>query len=510
MSQHYDFTVIPSDDPDVREADRGFLTEISWTVTAPEGGKSHGVRRVLVPSTADAVVQLGSLYEPTEIPAVTAQRIIDGGTAAAPLYDIRIRHDDSAGWAAEDPILSLGEEGIDVDTGTRKVGDGVTAWSSLPASGGGGGGGVTVHSALTGRTAADQHPTSAITGLDAALAGKATAAQGTKADTAVQPARTITAGTGLTGGGDLSANRTLAVAYGTTSTTATVGNDSRVTGAAQKSANLSDLANASTARTNLGLGTAATTAATAYATATQGTTADAALAAAAAPELIRDTMAAALVAGANVTITPNDGADTITIAASGGGGGVTDFQSYPTPVGQYTPIVRAGGFTSAALSTTTQNSTTSVRLTPLVVSGDYSFDRIAQSINAASTEAGATIGLAVYSRTGELILDCGEVSALTTGLKTITIDLALSRGIYFTALRFRASTFAGVNPTFFWASQCDGLAVSNVPDSNNYTQFLTGFVLPSVNPFPSQITTWAFTSSGNGGSAPINLLRRSA
>jgi hypothetical protein len=40
-----------------------------------------------------------------------------------------------------------------------------------------------------------------------------------------------------------------------------------------------------------------------------------------APELIRDTIATALVAGTNVTITPNDGADTITIAASGGGGG---------------------------------------------------------------------------------------------------------------------------------------------------------------------------------------------
>jgi hypothetical protein len=33
-------------------------------------------------------------------------------------------------------------------------------------------------------------------------------------------------------------------------------------------------------------------------------------------EGVRDTMAAALVAGSNVTITPNDGADTITIAAS--------------------------------------------------------------------------------------------------------------------------------------------------------------------------------------------------
>ena len=41
---------------------------------------------------------------------------------------------------------------------------------------------------------------------------------------------------------------------------------------------------------------------------------------AAAPELIRDTMGTALVAGANVTITPNDAGDTITIAAAGGGG----------------------------------------------------------------------------------------------------------------------------------------------------------------------------------------------
>ena len=40
-------------------------------------------------------------------------------------------------------------------------------------------------------------------------------------------ATTMTAGTGLTGGGDLSANRSFAVAYGTTSTTATVGDDAR-------------------------------------------------------------------------------------------------------------------------------------------------------------------------------------------------------------------------------------------------------------------------------------------
>ncbi len=38
-------------------------------------------------------------------------------------------------------------------------------------------------------------------------------------------------------------------------------------------------------------------------------------------EVIRDTIATTLVAGANMTVTPDDGADTVTLAASGGGGG---------------------------------------------------------------------------------------------------------------------------------------------------------------------------------------------
>jgi len=56
-----------------------------------------------------------------------------------------------------------------------------------------------------------------VTAVESALPGK------------VATTRTITAGTGLTGGGDLSANRSFAVSYGTAAGTAVQGNDTRVT-----------------------------------------------------------------------------------------------------------------------------------------------------------------------------------------------------------------------------------------------------------------------------------------
>lgn len=50
-------------------------------------------------------------------------------------------------------------------------------------------------------------------------------------DTKADKSTTISAGTGLTGGGSLAANRTLAVSYGTSSGTAAQGNDSRIVNA---------------------------------------------------------------------------------------------------------------------------------------------------------------------------------------------------------------------------------------------------------------------------------------
>lgn len=75
---------------------------------------------------------------------------------------------------------------------------------------------------------------------------------------AAPTSRSILAGTGATGGGTLAADRTIAVSYGTTSGTAAQGNDSRIAGALQAASNLSDLADASAARTSLALGNSAT------------------------------------------------------------------------------------------------------------------------------------------------------------------------------------------------------------------------------------------------------------
>ena len=44
---------------------------------------------------------------------------------------ILLRRDTAANWASIDPILSNGEIGLNIDTYDFKIGDGVTAWTSL-------------------------------------------------------------------------------------------------------------------------------------------------------------------------------------------------------------------------------------------------------------------------------------------------------------------------------------------------------------------------------------------
>lgn len=42
------------------------------------------------------------------------------------------RRNSAANWTSDDPTLLVGEFGIEMDTGKFKIGDGLTAWTSLP------------------------------------------------------------------------------------------------------------------------------------------------------------------------------------------------------------------------------------------------------------------------------------------------------------------------------------------------------------------------------------------
>lgn len=45
---------------------------------------------------------------------------------------IQIRRDTKARWADLNPILAAGELGFEIDNNRLKIGNGITAWNSLP------------------------------------------------------------------------------------------------------------------------------------------------------------------------------------------------------------------------------------------------------------------------------------------------------------------------------------------------------------------------------------------
>lgn len=202
---------------------------------------------------------------------------------------IKQRGDTAAAWTAANPVLGEREVGWETDTRQSKLGDGVTAWSSLPyVAGTEAAGGLASHVADT------DNPHS----VTPAQIGAATAAQGALADTALQPGdvagtddQTIDAftlgGTTLslslesdgeaaqtvdlsslqdgTGTDDQTAAEVPFTPEGTIAATTVQAAIQEVrdeagagSGDLVSTNNLSDLTSASTARTNLGLGTVST------------------------------------------------------------------------------------------------------------------------------------------------------------------------------------------------------------------------------------------------------------
>jgi len=179
----FDFEVYANDAAPVREVDYGHLVEVAWTVTAPTGGKSSGVKRVPITDDMDQVVRLGLLAQPTPVPPYT------GGYALAPDLAAEV-----VTRAAADAALDAALAGKAATSHTHpvaQVSDSTTTGRAL----------------LTATDAAAARTTLALgTAATTAATAYATAVQGGKADSALQP----TTVTGLlAGNGTTTTGRTI-------------------------------------------------------------------------------------------------------------------------------------------------------------------------------------------------------------------------------------------------------------------------------------------------------------
>ncbi len=210
---------------------------VPWTTVAGKGPNAEG-------DVVLAYTDLVGMVPSEAIPAiaVTAVHTVDSEAAMLALDaqqgDMAIRTDESTTYvlAADDPTV-------------------VTSWVRLATP-------PDMVSSVAGRTG-HVTLTAADVGLSQVdntsdLAKPISNATQQALDTKVPTSRQVTTGAGLTGGGDLTADRVLAVAFGSTAGTVAAGDDPRLTGNLRADQNLADLGNIEAARTSLGLGDAAT------------------------------------------------------------------------------------------------------------------------------------------------------------------------------------------------------------------------------------------------------------
>jgi hypothetical protein len=268
---------------------------------------------------------------------------------------------------------------------------------------------------------------------------------------------------------------------------------------------LSGVSNAATARSNLGLGDAATK--------NVGTTAgtvmagDTTIPAAYTDEMARDALGTALVAGSNITITPNDGADTITIAASSSGSVLrgpstwNSVQNYSTPGVMWDALANA-----LALAANT------IRYTPfLVPSGTLAVDRIWFEVTTLQSGSNARVGVWAadinWQPTGAPLIDATTTTA-TTGAKNITVSASLPAGRYIAGIVSDANISVRCGTMRpMWGSDHSGTAVAAGGSSQIISNRRVALTYPGTMPTPGPAWTTIDTGATNMAGDAVILLR---
>ncbi len=124
---------------------------------------------------------------------------------------------------------------------------------------------------------------------------------------------------------------------------------------------------------------------------------------------------------------------------------------------------RTGNYITMSLTggaQTTQGiaSANSLRAFPFYVSKTTKFDRIAIRVTTAATGTVPKLRLGIYKDNvniypGALLLDAGEISVNTTGVKELVVDITLKEGLYWLVLVGQDTT---------------SLAVAAIPNTDHY------------------------------------------